>query len=300
MRATTVDAYLASTEQGDAGRPLVFAIHGTGGSATQLLGLSRQLVPGAAIVAPRGDVSEHGAARFFRRLGEGRYDMEDVARRTAKMAGFIAAHKAAHPGRQVFGFGYSNGVNTLASVVMARPDLFDRLALLHPLIPGEPEAVPALAGNVQTIRTGDVQLMSAGEGIAHSEWNASETQPAHFLQIWMIPDHQGGIPSYAQAQLPERPGEVLVAGGEGSGALLPLRSASLIRLARGRADETLQVGATAAQTFVHVVSGLIDAEGERISAGDGLQLPAGETASLRWITEGAALVFGMPARRRLH
>jgi quercetin 2,3-dioxygenase len=101
-------------------------------------------------------------------------------------------------------------------------------------------------GNVQTIRTGDVQLMSAGEGIAHSEWNASETQPAHFLQIWMIPDHQGGMPSYAQAQLPEGPGEVLVAGGEGSGALLPLRSASLIRLARGRADETLQVGSAPA------------------------------------------------------
>jgi phospholipase/carboxylesterase len=150
----TVDAYLAATEQGDAASPLVFAFHGTGGSETQLLGLAGQLVPGAAIVAPRGDVSEHGAARFFRRLGEGRYDMEDLARRTARMAGFIAAHKAAHPGRQVFGFGYSNGANILAAAVMARPDLFDRVALLHPLIPWEPEAVPALAGKPVLITAG--------------------------------------------------------------------------------------------------------------------------------------------------
>jgi phospholipase/carboxylesterase len=79
-----------------------------------------------------------GAARFFRRTGEGVYDMDDLARRTEAMANFVAAHvaahKALHPGVSVYGFGYSNGANILASVAMARPDLFDRIRLLHPIL----------------------------------------------------------------------------------------------------------------------------------------------------------------------
>ena len=82
------DAYAYHAEGRAAGRPLVFAFHGTGGTESQFVPLVRELMPGAAIVAPRGDVSEHGALRFFRRLGEGRYDMDDLRRRTAAMAGF--------------------------------------------------------------------------------------------------------------------------------------------------------------------------------------------------------------------
>lgn len=150
----TRDSYIAATAPGAPGRPLVFAFHGTGGNEAQFFDLAGQLVPDAEIVAPRGDVSEHGAARFFRRLAEGRYDMADLALRTEKMAGFIAAHKAAHPDRAVFGFGYSNGANILASVVMAHPDLFDRAALLHPLLPWEPAPVPALTGKRVLITAG--------------------------------------------------------------------------------------------------------------------------------------------------
>ena len=83
--------------------------------------LVRELMPGAAIVAPRGDVSEHGALRFFRRTGEGRYDMADLAARTAAMAGFVEAHVAAARPSRVVGLGYSNGANILASVIFARP-----------------------------------------------------------------------------------------------------------------------------------------------------------------------------------
>lgn len=150
----TQDSYIAATAPGQPGRPLVFAFHGTGGSEAQLFGLAGELVPGAAVVAPRGDVSEHGAARFFRRLAEGRYDMADLAARTQKMAGFVAAHKSANPGRPVYGFGYSNGANILASVMMAQPDLFDRVALLHPLIPWQPEPVAGLAGKPLLITAG--------------------------------------------------------------------------------------------------------------------------------------------------
>jgi phospholipase/carboxylesterase len=94
-----------------------------------------RLLPGAGLVSPRGDVSEFEALRFFRRTSEGSYDMQDLARRTEKMVACIAAHKAANPGRAIYGLGYSNGANILASVLFREPQLFDRAALLHPLIP---------------------------------------------------------------------------------------------------------------------------------------------------------------------
>lgn len=143
----TIDAYphLSRAPKG-AAAPLVFAFHGTGGSEHQFSDLVEQILPGAGLIAPRGDVSEFGAARFFKRTGEGRYDMVDLARATEKMAGFMAAHKAAHPGRPVYALGYSNGANILATVLMQAPELVDRAALLHPLIPFEAPPQPGLAG----------------------------------------------------------------------------------------------------------------------------------------------------------
>ncbi len=150
----SLTTYHALTKAPAEGAPLIFAFHGTGGDENQFFDLAQQLVPGAGVVSPRGDVSEMGAARFFRRTGEGVYDMDDLARRTSAMADFVAAHKAQNPGAPVYGFGYSNGANILASVVMAQPDLFDRVGLLHPLIPWEAAAVPALAGKRILITAG--------------------------------------------------------------------------------------------------------------------------------------------------
>lgn len=121
------------------GVPLVFTFHGTGGDEHQFTGLVQQILPEAGIVSPRGDVSEHGAARFFRRMGEGVYDMDDLAARTQKMKGFIKAYKDSHPGVPVYGVGYSNGANILASVMFEAPELFDRVVLMHPLVPWTPK-----------------------------------------------------------------------------------------------------------------------------------------------------------------
>ena len=150
----SIETYHALVKAPKPGAPLLFAFHGTGGDETQFFDLAQQLVPEAGVVSPRGDVSEMGAARFFRRTGEGVYDIGDLSRRTETMADFVAAHKAQNPGAPVYGFGYSNGANILASVAMAQPDLFDRIGLLHPLIPWEPEAVPALAGKRILITAG--------------------------------------------------------------------------------------------------------------------------------------------------
>ncbi len=120
------------------GETLAFGFHGTGGDERQFVPLLRRLLPGAGIVAPRGDVSEMGALRFFRRQGEGRYDMDDLRARTRAMAGFVAERAREAGAGRIVGLGYSNGANILASVVFEAPELFDEVVLLHPLIPWTP------------------------------------------------------------------------------------------------------------------------------------------------------------------
>jgi phospholipase/carboxylesterase len=146
--------YIHNTLPGSPGSPLVFAFHGTGGDEQQLVPLANELLPGASIVAPRGDVSEFGAARFFRRTGEGVYDLADLARATGKMAGFVKANIAGLKPSAVVGLGYSNGANILASVIFAEPGLFDAAVLMHPLIPFEPQVKGSLAGKRLLITAG--------------------------------------------------------------------------------------------------------------------------------------------------
>lgn len=148
----STDSYIQKISEGRAGGPLFFVFHGTGADENQLLAVARQLMPEATIVSPRGDVSEHGAPRFFRRTGEGVYDMEDLAARTAKMAGYVQAHKEERQPSAVLGMGYSNGANILASVVFEQPQLFDGVVLMHPLIPFQPQ-VKGTLDNLSVLMT---------------------------------------------------------------------------------------------------------------------------------------------------
>ncbi len=152
--------YLFREKPGQAASPLFVVFHGTGGDENQFFGLAEQLLPQAHVVAPRGDVSEGGALRFFRRTGEGVYDMADLAQRTAKMIGFVAGKKK--PGQQVVGLGYSNGANILASVQFSAPDLFDATILMHPLIPFTPEAAD-FAGKRVLITAGQRDPMASAQ-----------------------------------------------------------------------------------------------------------------------------------------
>lgn len=136
------------------GAPLLLLLHGTGGDEDDLIALGRQLMPAAHLIAPRGDVSEAGALRFFRRTSEGIYDMADLARATAKMRGFIARHSERVQPSSVMALGYSNGANILASVLFDAPDGISRAVLMHPLIPFTPQPQPALAGRQVLITAG--------------------------------------------------------------------------------------------------------------------------------------------------
>ena len=147
-------SYTAKRTKGTAGQPLFLTFHGTGGNESQFHGFAEQLRPMAHVTSPRGDVSEHGALRYFRRAAEGVYDMDDLAKRTETMADFIRNEKALSASDKAIGLGYSNGANILASVALAHPDLVDDLILMHPLIPWSPAPQAGLSGRRILITAG--------------------------------------------------------------------------------------------------------------------------------------------------
>ena len=115
-------------------------LHGTGGDHTSFIGLGRLVSPGASLIALKGNVNENGNLRFFRRHGEGVYDMDDLAMRTLRLADAIPELLAEH-GRDpamVVGIGYSNGANLLGNLVFERPGSLAGAVLMHPLLPYEP------------------------------------------------------------------------------------------------------------------------------------------------------------------
>lgn len=146
--------YLHKLRAGKPGSPILFVLHGTGGDEDQFFGFGSRLLPEATVVSPRGDVSEHGAARFFKRLDEGVYDMADLERATEKMAGFVSALAREHDASAVFGLGYSNGANILANVLIER-GLFDRAVLMHPMIPFRPKSEVNLKDRSVLITAGE-------------------------------------------------------------------------------------------------------------------------------------------------
>ena len=123
-------------------------LHGTGGNEDDLIPLGQQLLPGAAILSPRGKVSEHGAPRFFRRLAEGVFDHEDLLFRTHELADFVeqAAGRYDIDRQKLVAVGYSNGANIAASLMVLHPGLLRAAVLFRAMVPFEPEETPDLSG----------------------------------------------------------------------------------------------------------------------------------------------------------
>ena len=131
-------------------------LHGTGGDEDNLVSLGRQLLPGAALLSPRGKVLEHGAPRFFRRLAEGVFDQEDLATRTEELGGFIAEATRVYglDPASIVAVGFSNGANIAASLLLRRPGVLRGAVLLSPMVPFEPDPLPVLAGTSVFIGAG--------------------------------------------------------------------------------------------------------------------------------------------------
>jgi predicted esterase len=150
-----VHRYLPASEPGAGGTTLLL-LHGTGGDENDLIPLGRMLLPGAGILSPRGKVLENGAPRFFRRIREGVFDQEDLARRTTELAEFIsgAARTYALDTGHVVAAGFSNGANIAASLLLRRPGVVRAAVLLSPMVPFEPENLPDLRGTSVFIGAG--------------------------------------------------------------------------------------------------------------------------------------------------
>ena len=122
-------------------------LHGTGGNERDLIALGRELDPNAALLSPRGKVLENGMPRFFRRLAEGVFDLEDLKYRANELADFVAA-AGEHYGftsDNVVAVGYSNGANIAASMLLLRPEILGAAILFRAMVPLVPDKLPDLS-----------------------------------------------------------------------------------------------------------------------------------------------------------
>jgi phospholipase/carboxylesterase len=130
--------------------PPLLLLHGTGGNEDDLVPLGRLIAPRSALLSPRGNVLENGMPRFFRRLAEGVFDLDDLRRRAHELADFIAAACERYAIRKPVAVGYSNGANIAAAVLQLRPEALAGAALLRAMVPleqpveGEASGTPVL------------------------------------------------------------------------------------------------------------------------------------------------------------
>ena len=132
-------------------------LHGTGGNERDLIPLGHELDPTAALLSPRGKVLENGMPRFFRRLAEGVFDLQDLKYRTNELADFVtaAAQRYGFPIDQLVAVSYSNGANIAASMLLLRPELLPTAILFRAMVPLQPAKEPNLSSVRVWIGAGD-------------------------------------------------------------------------------------------------------------------------------------------------
>lgn len=150
-------------------------------------------------------------------------------------------------------------------------------------------------GNRETVPAGEFQLMHAGKGIYHSEFNASQTDLLRFLQIWIKPGETGGRPGYEQKRFPRIDGLQLVVSPDGADGSLTVRQDARVwrlSLAAGAA-QALPLSASRVG-FLHVVNGALTVGAEVLSAGDGATLRDLDMAVVTASTPAECLFFDLP------
>ncbi|XVJ59853.1 MAG: alpha/beta hydrolase [Tepidisphaera sp.] len=132
-------------------------LHGTGGDESDLLPLGRRVAPGRSLLSPRGNVDEHGALRFFRRLAEGVFDLKDLAARVADLSKWLATAKKRYEIQTLDALGFSNGANTIAALLLtvASPTpLVRKAVLLRAMVTAPPVVGIDLSGTSVLIISG--------------------------------------------------------------------------------------------------------------------------------------------------
>lgn len=152
-------------------------------------------------------------------------------------------------------------------------------------------------GTGSRILPGDVQLMSAGSGVTHSEFNGSEEEPVHFLQIWIMPDHTGGKPVYQQQHFSEadKRGRLrLIISPDGRDGSLRIQQVTNVYAGLFDGDESASLTLDRNRhAYVHVARGGIELNGTKLEAGDGVRLRNPETLQLTAGKDAEVLVFDL-------
>jgi redox-sensitive bicupin YhaK (pirin superfamily) len=177
------------------------------------------------------------------------------------------------------------------------PHRHEDMEIISYVLDGELEHRDSL-GNGSIIRPGDVQRMSAGRGVSHSEFNPSRTAALHFLQIWILPEVRGIEPEYQQRHVTaaERRGRLrLVASPDGAEESLRIHQDA--RVHAGLFDGTESAALTLAPgrlCYVHLARGALSVNGQALQAGDGAQLRGIGALALSAAHQAEVLVFDLP------
>lgn len=140
----------------DSSKPTLLLLHGTGGTEQDLLPLAERIDADANVLSVRGNVSENGMPRYFRRLAEGVFDEEDLIFRTKELYNFLdeAAEKYDFDRNNVIAVGYSNGANIAASLLFHYQDALKGAILHHPMVPRKGIELPNLSEKAVFIAAG--------------------------------------------------------------------------------------------------------------------------------------------------
>ncbi|MFB5269913.1 alpha/beta hydrolase [Paenibacillus enshidis] len=141
--------------------PVLLLLHGTGGNEHDLLPLAELVSPGSSVLGVRGNVLENGMPRFFRRLAEGVFDLEDLVMRTKELSAFVdeAAERYEFDRRNVVAIGYSNGANIAASMIFHQKDVLRGAILHHAMVPLRDLQLPDLKDLAVFIGAGENDSM---------------------------------------------------------------------------------------------------------------------------------------------
>jgi phospholipase/carboxylesterase len=148
---------------GEPGAPVLLMLHGTGGNEHEIAALATELDPGAGVLAPRGPVTEHGMLRWFRRHGEGNFDVDDVITRAGDLAGFLEAAREHYSlgARPVIAVGFSNGANIALATAMLHPHILGNVIAFSGMYPfGDRKPAADLADSNLLVLNGDADPMA--------------------------------------------------------------------------------------------------------------------------------------------
>ena len=153
-------------------------------------------------------------------------------------------------------------------------------------------------GNGSVLHYGDVQRMSAGKGVTHSEFNESSSAPVHFLQIWIMPDVRGAAPGYEEKRFDpaDQKGRLrLIASADGADGSVVIRQDAKIFAAILDGDDTAICRLAAGRLgYVHVARGALEVNAVQLSAGDALKVTDEDAIALGKAHEAEVLVFDLP------